>query len=143
MPEAQPVGSMPVSAFTADSVTSLPPDATLLDVADALVAGDVGALALKDHDRVVGVVSERDVVRALAERLPPDTTAASAIATTELVWCDAAASVTDVATEMLEHYVRHILVEEDGQPVGVVSARDLLGAYASADTEPEPEDDST
>jgi CBS domain-containing protein len=127
---------MPVSAFTADSITNLPPDATLFDVADALTAGDVGALALKELDRVVGIVSERDVVRALAERRPLDTTSASDIATTELVWCDAAATVTEVATEMLEHYVRHILVEEDGRLVGVVSARDLLGAYASGDSEP-------
>jgi CBS domain-containing protein len=34
---------------------------------------------------------------------------------------------------MLEHYVRHVLVEEEGQLVGVVSARDLLGAYVTGD----------
>ena len=71
-----------------------------------------------------------------AQGLAVDTTSASDIASTQLVWCDAAASVTEVATEMLEHYVRHILVEDDGRLVGVVSARDLLGAYASADSEP-------
>ena len=32
---------------------------------------------------------------------------------------------------MMEHYIRHILVEQDGSLVGVVSARDLLGAYSS------------
>jgi CBS domain-containing protein len=135
VPDTQPIGSMPVSAFTADAITSLPADATLFDVVDALMASDVGALVLKDADQVVGVVSERDIVRALAERRPPDATPASDIASTHLVWCDAESTVTEVATEMLEHYVRHVLVEEDGHPVGVVSARDLLGAYAAADSD--------
>lgn len=34
---------------------------------------------------------------------------------------------------MMEHYVRHVLVEHDGRLVGIVSARDVLGAYVSAD----------
>jgi CBS domain-containing protein len=34
---------------------------------------------------------------------------------------------------MMEHYVRHVLLEEDGRLVGIVSMRDLLGAYAAAD----------
>lgn len=135
MPEAEFVGSMSVSAFTAETVTSLPPDATLLEVADALTSGDVGALALMEDDRVVGVVSERDLAGAIAKRLPIETTKAIEVASTQLVWCDSEATVSDVANEMLEHYVRHVLVEADGVLVGVVSARDLLGAYASAEDE--------
>ena len=49
------------------------------------------------------------------------------------MWCDGEAPVAEVAEQMMEHYVRHVLVEEDGRLVGVVSARDLLGAYAGAD----------
>ena len=131
MPVPQPLGSMSVSAFTADSVTSVPATATVLEVVDALLAHDVGAIVLMDADQIVGVVSERDVLRALGQRAPLDATPARDVASTKLVWCDASASVTEVATEMLEHYVRHVLVEEDGAPMGVVSARDLLGAFAA------------
>lgn len=131
MPESPAMGSMPVSTFTADAITSLPTSATLLDVVDALVANDVGAIVLMEGGQIVGVVSERDIVRALGDRAPLESTPAKDVAATKLVWCDASASVTEVATEMLEHYVRHVLVEEDGAPVGVVSARDLLGAYAA------------
>jgi CBS domain-containing protein len=46
-----------------------------------------------------------------------------------------------VATEMMEHWARHALVEEDGRLVGIVSARDLLGAYAAADADPTGEDE--
>ena len=43
--------------------------------------------------------------------------------------------LAEVAEEMCERYVRHVLVEEDGRLVGIVSARDLLGVYAAAEVE--------
>ena len=48
------------------------------------------------------------------------------------MWCDESATVGEVATEMMEQYVRHVLVERDGDLIGIVSARDLLGAFAAA-----------
>lgn len=129
------VGSMPVSAFLADRVVRIAPDATILDVAVRLADSDIGVLAVSEDHRVTGMVSERDVVRTLAKGMDPATTRAIDVATTELVWCDVTATVAEVANEMLEHYVRHVLVEQDGRLVGLVSARDLLGAYASADAD--------
>ena len=61
------------------------------------------------------------------------TTRAIDIAHTRLVWCDAESTVAEVAEEMMEHYVRHVLVEDEGLVIGIVSARDLLGAYASVE----------
>ena len=110
----------------------------MLEVADSLAASDVGMLVVGEGDKPQGVVSERDLVTAIAGRRPLDSTTALDVASTELVWCDATATVADVAEEMSERYVRHVLVEEDGRLVGIVSARDLLGVYAAADMEREP-----
>jgi CBS domain-containing protein len=125
---------IPVGALASDTVVRVAPDATLYEIADALAGGEVGMLVVGDPGAVVGVVSERDVVRALANRADPSLVRANEVAQRELIWCDANASVAEVATEMMEHYVRHILVEENGTLVGIVSARDLLGAYAAADS---------
>lgn len=125
---------LPVSALGADEVARIRTDATLLEVADALGAGEIGALVVGDGDAVEAVVSERDLARALAARRDPATTHAIDIANTNLVWCDATATVGEVANEMMDRYVRHVLIEEDGRLVGIVSARDLLGAYTAADT---------
>lgn len=124
---------VPVLTLAADTVARIAADATLHEVADALAAGEVGALVIGDGDAAEGIVSERDVVRALADRKDPATTSAADIAHRELIWCDASATIAEVAIEMMEQYVRHVLVEENGKLVGIVSARDLLGAYASAD----------
>jgi CBS domain-containing protein len=138
MTEPSPVGFMPVSALIADTIVRVAPDASLLEVADALVAGDVGVVVVGDGDRPAGIVSERDLVHAMATREPLVTATALDVASTQLAWCDASASVAEVAEEMCERYVRHLLVEEDGALVGVVSARDLLGVYASADMDLQP-----
>jgi CBS domain-containing protein len=130
------VGAQLVSALAADIVARVAPDADLWEIAEALVEADVGALAVDDDDDdddVLGVVSERDVVRALAQRRDPSTTTAIDIAHARLVWCDATSTVAEVAQEMMERYVRHVLVEDEGIVIGIVSARDLLGAYAAAD----------
>jgi len=127
------VASMPVSALAADVVARIGGEADLWEIAEQLVAADVGALAVGDDDDVAGVVSERDIVRALASRRDPSATTARDIAHTRLVCCDANSTVAEVAEEMMERYVRHVLIEDDGQVVGIVSARDLLGAYAAAD----------
>ena len=127
------VGGMPVSVFAADVVARVDGDANLWTIAEALVEADVGALAVGDGSDIRAIVSERDVVRALAVRRDPATTTADDIAHTRLVWCEATSTVAEVAEEMMERYVRHVLVEEDGKVIGIVSARDLLGVYAAAD----------
>ena len=134
------VGSLPVSALSADSVLRVDADADLWTVAAALAAADVGILVVGQGDDVQGVVSERDVVRALAAHRGVGDTTAAEIAHRDLVWCDAHADVADVAEEMMERYVRHVLVERNGRLVGIVSARDLLGAYASGEFG-DPDDD--
>lgn len=126
---------LPVSVLTGDPVACVDPDATLLEVARQLTDRDVGALVVGSPDSVLGVVSERDVVRALASGRDPATTRAADVAHTDLVWCDADSTVAEVAAEMMERYVRHVLVEDEGRLVGVVSARDLLGVYAAAGTD--------
>jgi CBS domain-containing protein len=133
MTQAWIVSETPVSALMADKVVKVAPEATLLDVVDALTGADIGALVVMEDHRVVGVVSERDIVYAISERRPLDTTRAIDVATRDLAWCDVDATVTEVANEMAERYVRHVLVEREGTLVGIVSGRDLLGFYASED----------
>jgi CBS domain-containing protein len=128
------VGALPVTAFAADVVARVAGDANLWQIAEALVEADVGALAVGPGHEVKGIVSERDVVRALAAHRDPTSTTATEIAHTHLVWCDAESTVAEVAEEMMEHYVRHVFIETRGRLVGIVSARDLLGAYAAAET---------
>jgi CBS domain-containing protein len=130
--EPQPTtgGRAAVRVYAADAVITIPPDATLLAVADELAGDQVGVLVVGSMHDVEGVISERDVVRAVAEGRDPQETTARELASRKVVWCDPAATVHEVAELMMEEYVRHVLLGEDNRLVGIVSARDLLGAYA-------------
>jgi CBS domain-containing protein len=128
------MSDMAVSELIGDEVIRIEADADLVAVADALTEHDIGVLAVGDPTQVQAIVSERDVVHALAARRDPGTTRAIDIAHTTLVWCDASSTIGEVAAEMMDHYVRHVLVESSGRLVGIVSARDLLGAYAATDS---------
>jgi CBS domain-containing protein len=125
-------GRASVRIYMADVVAHIDPDATMQQVVDELDADEVGLLLVGTAEKVVGVVSERDLVRMLAAHRDLVATKAVDVATTTPVWCDVDATVHEVAELMMEHYVRHVLVREDGRLVGIVSARDLLGAYTAA-----------
>ncbi|HET6950467.1 MAG TPA: CBS domain-containing protein [Acidimicrobiales bacterium] len=128
-------GALPISDLVGDPVVRIDAGASLYEVADALAAAGVSALVVGEGDHPTGIVTERDLAGALADRRDPAEARAGDIAHTTLVWCDQEATVAEVAGEMMSRYVRHVLVEEGGCLVGIVSARDLLGIYASGDVE--------
>jgi len=68
----------------------------------------------------------------VAQGANPDEVTAGSLTDRPLVWVDHRASVEEVADEMLQGYVRHVLVGDDGLLVGVVSMRDVIAAYATA-----------
>jgi CBS domain-containing protein len=125
-------GNTPITVYTSEEVSAIGSDASLLDAVNQLVSDDVGLLVVGTADHVEGVVSERDIIRAIAAGRDPAATPVGEVAASRLVWSEPTATVTEVATLMMTEYVRHVLIGDDDRLVGVVSARDLLGAYASA-----------
>ena len=132
-PPAVPVsgGAASIGLFIADQIATIPTDATLLDAARELLADEVGFLVVGSPSDVRGVISERDIVRAVGNGLDVAATTVMEVAHTGLVRCPLSATVREAALLMMEEYVRHLLVEDDSGLVGVVSARDVLGAYVN------------
>lgn len=123
-------GGRPVVGFVSDDTTRIEPGASLRRVAEVLRDADVSLVVVADDSGVHGVVSERDIVAAVALGLDLDATAVETIETEDLKWAAPTSTVDDVAEEMLENLLRHVLVaSEDGGLLGVVSMRDLLTAY--------------
>jgi CBS domain-containing protein len=120
-----------VRLYVSDDLISIEPAATLRQIAQRLNHEGVGALLVAEGDRVIGIISERDVVRAVASDKDLDSTTAGDLSTRHVVTCAPDATVQAAAQLMMEHYVRHLLVEDRSGPTGMISARDLLGAYAS------------
>ena len=122
--------SSQVRLFVSESLIRVGRDATVRQMAHRMAAESVGALVVLEEDHVHGVVSERDVVLAIATSKDVDTTTAGDLDSRHLVTCTPDTSVHDAAHLMVEHYVRHLVVKDGTGPIGMISARDLLGAYA-------------
>jgi CBS domain-containing protein len=120
-----------VEALVGDEVTRVPSGAPLVEVARTMRELGIGAVVVGEGARPEGIVSERDLVEAMAAGSDAATTTAGDVATSELRWVDVGATLDELATEMMESWVRHVLVESDGALVGIVSMRDLVAAYAS------------
>jgi CBS domain-containing protein len=114
-----------------EEIVTVAPTEPVRAAAAAVVEQSVGMLVVGTTDDVVGVVSERDIVRAVAEGLDLDRVTVAEIASRQLVWLDADDNIGDAAEEMMEDYVRHVLVRDEGGLVGVLSMRDVLSAFTS------------
>ena len=113
-----------------DAMTSSPKtinlSTTTQEAARLMKSEDVGALPIVEGDKLVGVVTDRDLaVRVLAEGKSPDT-AVSEIASKDVVTVDPDQTLEDAARLMAEHQVRRLpVVEEDGKLVGVLAQADV------------------
>ena len=121
--EREITADSPVAAVTAFDVAFVDPGSHLDALAKRFVSENVGALLVRDHDNQVAVVTERDVVCALAEDRDAWVTDCM---TREIISVPAETSVADAAETMIVAGVRHLVVDHRDGSVGFVSIRDLL-----------------
>jgi len=110
-----------------DVVHVIAPDASLAQVCGRLNDLGVGALVVCSDDRVVGVISERDVVQVLA-RIGPgalDHPVSDAM-TRDVVFAEPGEAVADLMGRMTDRRIRHLPVLRDQRLAGVVSIGDLV-----------------
>ncbi|HVK22067.1 MAG TPA: CBS domain-containing protein [Actinokineospora sp.] len=109
------------------SVATVDPGTTVAGLIRALAEHNVGALVVVDTDSVVGIVSERDIVRKLVEHGGELLNATVAdIMTADVVTCVPEDSVDSLAATMTERRIRHMPVVVDGKLTGIVSIGDVV-----------------
>jgi len=129
-----------MGAKVADVMSGRPravtPETPLTDVARMMEAEDVGSLPVVDNDRLVGIVTDRDiVVRAIAKGKDPTGMPASAISTRELVTVRPDDDLSDALELMVRHQVRRLAVMgDDERLVGMVSQADVAREAKEKDT---------
>jgi len=111
-------------------VATITPERTIGEVVDELVRRRIGALVVVEgRDRVAGIISERDIVRALAKR-GADLLAekVGSIMTREVVTCGESETINRVMGRMTRGRFRHLPVVENGRLAGIVSIGDVVKA---------------
>lgn len=104
------------------------PDTTLLEAANAMDGSDLGSLAVVEGLELLGLITERDIRRAVAAGTDLDTPV-STVMSADPDTFDPELDVWDAASWIAESGYRHLpVVDDDGALLGVVSIRDLLKA---------------
>lgn len=120
---------------------SVAPEDTLGEVAEKMRAQNVGAVVVKDHGRLIGILTERDMLRAMAARVHTSEARVRQWMTEDPVTALPDMTADDAAEVMLAHGFRHLPVVDGPNVLGIVSLRRAVGGRRPAQDD-DPDDDS-
>ena len=117
---------MKVKQAMTSEVRVASPDQTIREAAQLMAELDAGALPVAENDRLVGMITDRDIaVRAVAQGRSADTKVAD-VMSKEMLYCFDTDAIDDVARNMAKAQVRRLpVVNQDKRLVGIISLGDL------------------
>ena len=90
-----------------------------------------GSLLVSEGGRLAGIITERDMLRAVALGADPERSTVDEAMTTEVFTVPPDMPLHEAAREMAARWIRHLPVVQDGELLGVVSMRDVTGIFAA------------
>jgi signal-transduction protein with cAMP-binding, CBS, and nucleotidyltransferase domain len=121
----------PVAHLMRGAPPFVDPEETLRAAAQAMAGFQTGAVILLGPDGPSRIVTERDIVRALADQADPDTVWAADVASIDLAAIDPDTTVAEAAGLMAKEHIRHVPVKSNGEVVGMVVAEDIVDLLGS------------
>jgi CBS domain-containing protein len=110
--------------MTTDVVTVAPED-TLGEAAAKMTERGIGAVVVSDFGRMIGILSERDIMRAVADRIHSSEARVREWMTADPITATTETSVEEAGRTMLENGFRHLPVVEGERAIGMLSIRDV------------------
>ena len=104
---------------------------TLASAAKVLMDEDIGALVVYEPEGLAGVISERDIVRAVADGFDLEETEVCEYMTEAPVVSDEEAPLGDAISKMNESGIRHIVVTSENDVAGMISMRDVVALFGT------------
>jgi CBS domain-containing protein len=103
------------------------PDASIKDAAKRMKNEDIGALPVGENDRLIGMVTDRDIaMRGVAEGRAPETTPVRDVMSEKILWSYEDDEIEEAARHMAEHQVRRLpVLNHDKRLTGIVSLGDI------------------
>jgi CBS domain-containing protein len=116
---------MQLGDLMATDVLTVSPDTTLADAARRMIARETGAAVVFEDGGLVGVISERDLMRAIPDACSPETPVSERMSR-HVMTAAPETSVPEAMAIMIEGRFRHLPVVAGGRVLGIVSMRDLM-----------------
>ena len=122
--------------MTKATVTDAAQD-TLAEAAARMWNAQTGSLLVMEGEHLLGIVTERDVLRAIAHGMDPQQVPVKDLMRTDVITVGPQTTLKEAAKLMATKWIRHLPVVEGSRVVGILSQRDLTGVLAEALHEPE------
>lgn len=119
-----------IGEMMARDVLSVAPEDTIGEAAQKMVDRGVGAAVVLDYGRLIGIFTERDLMRAVADRVHSSEARVREWMTPEPITISVETSAEEAAQMMLDNGFRHLPVVEGERAVGIVSIRDVARLVA-------------
>lgn len=124
---SEPSPMMPVREIMSVNVVTMPPDATVLEVAKSMASMDIGSIVIVDAERAIGIITETDIVtRVIAEQKDPKTTKAKEVMSSPLVHITPNTALTEAMRVMTRAGIRRVAVLKNDSLAGIITSRDIL-----------------
>jgi CBS domain-containing protein len=117
---------MQVSEIMSTDLVTVGPEYNVADVASLMRSKRIGSVIVLEDDRVLGILTERDILGVVGSGEDPKNVAAHEALTDDLVTIGPDAPVEEAAQEMVRAGVRHLPVISERDLIGIVSMRDLV-----------------
>lgn len=114
-----------VGELMTEDVLTVAPEDTLGEAAAKMTERGVGAVVVSDFGRMIGILSERDIMRAVADRIHSSEARVREWMTADPITASRDMTVEEAGRTMLEHGFRHLPVVDGERAIGIVSIRDL------------------
>jgi CBS domain-containing protein len=125
-----------VGEFMTRNVLTVEPSDSIGEAAEKMDSAGVGAVVVTDFARIIGIITERDILRAVASRTHSSSARVRQWMTAEPVTVEPSLPAEEAARLMLDRNFRHLPVVEEGRVLGIVSLRDVarvvIGTAAEA-----------
>jgi CBS domain-containing protein len=128
---------MKVSEIMTPAAVTDRADDTLAEAARKMWEQQTGSLLVMEGEELLGIITERDVLKAVATGTALEGVPISEVMTKDVVTAHPGTSLREAAAVMTEKWIRHLPVVERGLVVGILSQRDLAGVLAGALNEPD------
>ncbi len=111
------------------NLITVAPDTTIYDALQIMIKHNIGAILIKENDKIVGIWTERDLMKnTVQEGFDPRKALIKDYMTSELKAAQHDCRVYQIKDKFLGMRIRHILVERDGKYIGILSAGDIIRA---------------
>ena len=117
---------MTLGEFMSREVLSVAPEDTIGEAAQRMADSNVGSSVVLEHGRLIGILTERDLLRAMAQRVHPSEARVREWMTAEPMAVSESTTADEAARLMVENGFRHLPVVDGERTLGVVSLRDVM-----------------